>query len=110
MFIDANWGRILAAVGYSGACFNASDVDLFMQKGQNQALSVNTLSTDPSTFIHIVSKGELFEINEEKASAIFKEAEITVTIDLGCPEKQSFSMWTCDFSHEYVSINADYRT
>lgn len=50
-----------------------------------------------------------FEINEEKASLVLDQEDIFVTVELGLGTDE-FKMYTCDFSHEYVSINADYRS
>jgi glutamate N-acetyltransferase/amino-acid N-acetyltransferase len=89
---DANWGRIIAAVGYSGA-----DVDLDQ---------VSILFDD----VAMVSKGlGLGSEQEAKASEILKKEEFTVTVDLALGEGSAY-YYTSDLSYEYVRINADYRT
>jgi glutamate N-acetyltransferase/amino-acid N-acetyltransferase len=89
---DANWGRILAAVGRAGV-----DLDI-------NAVSITING------IRILTNGRPDPAYTEAdgAKALAPE-EIEIRIALGCGDK-AFTVWTCDFSHEYVSINADYRT
>jgi glutamate N-acetyltransferase/amino-acid N-acetyltransferase len=90
---DPNWGRILAAVGRSGvADFDLSKVSIHIG---NQC---------------IVSGGQPSpDYTEEKGQAVMNEAEIQITVDLGRGEATD-TVWTCDFSYDYVKINAEYRT
>lgn len=90
---DANWGRILAAVGRSGVTdFNLDLVQIYLDD------------------VQIVENGARCErYNEEAGAAVFALSEFTVRIELGRGAVQE-QLWTCDFSHEYVSINADYRS
>ena len=90
---DPNLGRILAAIGYAGID------DLDVEKVQLWLGDV-----------HVAHNGGRHPAyREEDGQRIMKEAEITVTVDLGRGQSDR-TMWTCDLSHEYVSINADYRS
>ena len=85
---DPNLGRILAAVGYAGI----DDLDLFLDD------------------VHVATKGGRNpDYREEDGQRVMKQAEITVRVQLGRGDA-SDTVWTCDFSHEYVTINADYRS
>jgi glutamate N-acetyltransferase / amino-acid N-acetyltransferase len=90
---DPNLGRILAAVGYAGI----DDLD------QTKI----SLHLDD---VHIVQNGgRLAQYKEEDGARVMKQAEITVHVDLGRGTAQD-TVWTCDFSYDYVKINADYRS
>jgi glutamate N-acetyltransferase / amino-acid N-acetyltransferase len=90
---DPNLGRILAAVGYAGI----EDLD------QTKI----SLHLDD---VHIVQNGgRLAQYKEEDGASVMKQAEITVHVDLGRGSAQD-TVWTCDFSYDYVKINADYRS
>ncbi|KAJ3271765.1 hypothetical protein HDV01_006373 [Terramyces sp. JEL0728] len=95
---DANWGRIVCAVGYSGA-------DVVPEKVNLQFSSL----TNPDLSLHLFKNGSPYEINEKVASKILDTPDILIEISLGLGKEEA-SMFTCDFSHEYVSINADYRS
>jgi len=88
---DANWGRILAAVGYSGIDFNPDDVEI----------SFNDLP--------ILKRNYEIVLDEEKGKRVLLQENITVTIDLN-QGNQFARFWTCDLTKEYVHINASYRT
>lgn len=96
---DANWGRILAAVGYSGATVEPTKADLWIAAGKGEV-------TAP---LQLVSAGQPLSYSEEAASAIFAGPEMAVTVKLGLGDGQA-TVWTCDLSHDYVSINGHYRT
>jgi glutamate N-acetyltransferase/amino-acid N-acetyltransferase len=104
---DANWGRILAAVGYSGASFDPAKVQLYMY-AENDGIA------DKSRFLHLVQDGEPHNVDEEMGLKILRQRDIGIEVDLGVVAKNSsqnsFTMWTCDLSKEYVAINADYRS
>ncbi len=88
---DANWGRLAMALGKSDARFNQDDV------------SISLMGID-------VCRGGLpLEFDEEEALRRFELPEIDIWADLGCGEGAS-RVWTCDLTHDYISINADYRT
>ncbi len=93
---DANWGRILCAAGNSEAAFAPAETDLF-------------ISADGGPELQLVAQGTPLNYAEEDAAAIFAETEVGVRIDLGLGEGEA-AIWTWDFSHEYVTINGDYRT
>jgi glutamate N-acetyltransferase/amino-acid N-acetyltransferase len=95
---DANWGRILAAAGYSGATFDATKVSL--------VISSPTATTKP---LQLLRNGEPHDLDEARASEIFKQVEITLDLDLGAGTG-SATVWTCDLGHKYVDINASYRS
>ena len=97
---DANWGRILCAVGYSGATVDPTKAHLFIAAGQPQ---------DGNTELQLVDAGTPTGYAEEDASAIFAESEISARVSLGLG-KGAATVWTCDLSYDYVSINAEYRT
>jgi glutamate N-acetyltransferase/amino-acid N-acetyltransferase len=88
---DANWGRILAAVGYSGVDFDPSRVEIFF-------------GTVP-----ILRQNYVIEFSEEEAKEVLSRKEISITVCLHRGEA-SAAFWTCDLSKEYVAINANYRT
>lgn len=92
---DANWGRILCAVGYSGAGFNPDTVDIWLKSAAGEEIMAN--------------QGAGMKFNEEKAKKILGEKEISVIIDLH-DGTESAMAWGCDLTYDYVKINADYRT
>ena len=98
---DANWGRILCAVG--NAQPSKSD-EIVMDR-----LSISFVPTDGSEVLHLLVSGEPQQVDEKRAAEILaaEDLEIQVNLDSGSAEAK---YWTCDFSHEYVTINGDYRT
>jgi glutamate N-acetyltransferase/amino-acid N-acetyltransferase len=111
---DANWGRILAAVGYSGAEVDPTRADLWIAAGSGGAGEGEKgrrlpLSHSPTPALQLVSAGQPLDYSEAAASTIFAEKEIVVEIKLGLGDGQA-TVWTCDLSHEYVDINGHYRT
>jgi len=98
---DANWGRILAAAGYSGAEFQPEDAELWVTGGPN------TDSFLP--LLHLVSQGMPQDYDEAEATKRFAQPELQIKLQLGSGPGQAI-MWTCDLSHEYVTINGEYRT
>ena len=97
---DANWGRILCAVGYSGATVDPTKAHLFIAAGQPEAGNAE---------LQLVDAGTPTGYEEADASAIFAESEISVRVSLGLGDGTA-TVWTCDLSYDYVSINAEYRT
>ena len=92
---DANWGRILCAMGYSGAEFDPSLVDLSF--------------TSPAGTIQVVKGGEPVRFDEAEAKKILSEKEITAVAD--CHQGDaSAQAWGCDLTYDYVKINGDYRS
>ncbi|WWC70721.1 glutamate N-acetyltransferase/amino-acid acetyltransferase [Kwoniella pini CBS 10737] len=96
---DANWGRILCAVGYTPLSPNPISPT---------SVSVSFLppsSSSNTTPLRLLTNGEPeSDIDEERASEILKEEDLEIEIDLGDGKEES-KVWTCDFSHEYVTIN-----
>lgn len=92
---DANWGRILCAMGYSGAAFDPDKVALSFHSKAGQ--------------IQIIENGTAVEYSEEKATEILSQEEITAIADLGEGTKEA-TAWGCDLTHGYIDINADYRS
>jgi glutamate N-acetyltransferase/amino-acid N-acetyltransferase len=90
---DPNLGRILAAVGYAGIeDLDQTLIDLFLDD------------------VHVAIKGGRNPAyREEEGQRVMKQSEITVRVLLGRGSATD-TVWTCDFSHEYVTINADYRS
>ncbi|KAJ3182600.1 hypothetical protein HDU85_002701 [Gaertneriomyces sp. JEL0708] len=93
---DANWGRIVCAVGYSGVPIQPEKVNLHVGGGSEELL-------------YLFKDGAPFDVNEEKAAKILENEDILVKVNLGLG-KEGAKMYTCDFSHGYISINADYRS
>ena len=92
---DANWGRILCAMGYSGAQFDPEKVDLFFES------SAGT--------IQIIENGTAVDYSEEEATKILSQPEVTARADVKMGEMTA-SAWGCDLTHGYIEINADYRS
>ncbi len=88
---DANWGRIMMAVGKSGAEFDPYQVDVWLSGYQ------------------LVKDGMDAGFDEDKATALFSKDTVTITVDLNAGDA-AVTMWTCDYSYDYIKINADYRT
>ncbi|MEO8482940.1 MAG: bifunctional glutamate N-acetyltransferase/amino-acid acetyltransferase ArgJ [Acidobacteriota bacterium] len=89
---DPNWGRLIAAAGRSGAAF---DLD-------RASVSIGD--------VRLFVSGTPHDDRADAAAAVLQEAEVTITVDLGMGGTHAATMWTCDFSAEYVRINAEYRT
>ncbi len=92
---DANWGRVLCAIGYSGA-----DVDV-----TKVAVSFRSKAGK----IDVCEQGAGIPFSEEKAKEILLEKEIDILVDLGCGDGTA-TAWGCDLTYDYVKINGDYRT
>ena len=92
---DANWGRILCAMGYSGAQFDPEKVDLYFESAAGK--------------IKIIENGVATDYIEEEATKILSEKEVTAIADV---KMGTFSAtaWGCDLTYDYVKINADYRS
>ncbi len=92
---DANWGRILCAMGYSGAEFEPENVDLFFESAEGK--------------IQICENGVAVGFNEEEATKILSQEEVTAIVDIKLGNEQA-TAWGCDLTFDYVKINADYRS
>jgi len=93
---DPNWGRVLCAAGYSGAEIDAERLSLsFGAPGAAQ--------------VQVVANGLPLDYAEREAAALLREDPVYVNLDLGLGDAVAI-VWTCDFSKEYVEINAHYTT
>ncbi len=92
---DANWGRILCAMGYSGAFFDPERVDLYFES------EAGTLQ--------IIKDGVATDYSEEKATEILSGNQVTAIVDVKMGTAQA-TAWGCDLTYDYVKINADYRS
>jgi glutamate N-acetyltransferase/amino-acid N-acetyltransferase len=92
---DANWGRILCALGYSGVTFDPEKVELFFESKAGK--------------IQIYKDGVATAYSEEEATKILSEPEVTVLVDMKDGDFEA-AAWGCDLTYDYVKINADYRS
>ena len=92
---DANWGRILCAMGYSGAEFDPEKVDLYFESAAGK--------------LKIVENGVALPYSEEEAAKILSESEVTAVADIKMGSATA-TAWGCDLTFDYVKINADYRS
>ncbi len=92
---DANWGRVLCAIGYSGASVDVEKIDVAFRSAKGE--------------IAVCKNGAGVDFSEEKAKEILLESEIEILVDLNSGEFSS-TAWGCDLTYDYVKINGDYRT
>ena len=92
---DANWGRILCALGYAGVDFDPEQVDLYFESENGK--------------LKIVENGIALDYSEEEATKILSVNAVTAICDMKQGEAKA-TAWGCDLTHEYVTINADYRS
>ncbi|MBQ7046121.1 MAG: bifunctional glutamate N-acetyltransferase/amino-acid acetyltransferase ArgJ [Oscillospiraceae bacterium] len=92
---DANWGRVLCALGYAG-------VDIDVSK-------INVSFVSQAGEIEVCKNGAGVDFSEEKAKEILLKDEITIKVALNCGD-ESAKAWGCDLTYDYVRINGDYRT
>ena len=92
---DANWGRVLCAIGYSGASVDVNKIDVAFKSNKGE--------------IAVCKDGAGVEFSEEKAKEILLEKEIIIAVNLNDGEYSS-KAWGCDLTYDYVKINGDYRT
>lgn len=92
---DANWGRVLCAIGYSGADVDVNKIDVEFKSNKGEIL--------------VCQNGSGVDFSEEKAKEILLEKEITIAVSLNDGEYSS-TAWGCDLTYDYVKINGDYRT
>ena len=92
---DANWGRILCALGYSGVQFDPEKVDLYFESAAGK--------------LKIIENGVSTGYSEEEATKILSEPEVTAITDMKMGDS-SATAWGCDLTYDYVKINADYRS
>jgi glutamate N-acetyltransferase/amino-acid N-acetyltransferase len=92
---DANWGRVICALGYSGADFDPYKVDLYFKSAKGE--------------VQVAREGMLIDYSETLAKEILDEEYITIFADLNSGESEATS-WGCDLTYKYVEINGEYRT
>ena len=92
---DANWGRVLCAIGYSGADVDVTRVDVSFRSAKGE--------------IAVCKNGAGVEFSEEKAKEILLESEIEIIVSIGDGAYDA-TAWGCDLTYDYVKINGDYRT
>ncbi|TCL60520.1 glutamate N-acetyltransferase [Kineothrix alysoides] len=92
---DANWGRILCALGYSGVNFDPEKIELFFEGDDKR--------------MQIYKDGAAVDYSEEEATAILSEPEVRVLVDMKMGDAEA-TAWGCDLTYDYVKINADYRS
>ncbi len=92
---DANWGRVLCAIGYSGAEVDVSKIDVSFRSSKGT--------------VDVCKSGAGIDFSEEKAKEILLENEIEILVSLGTGEFGA-TAWGCDLTYDYVKINGDYRT
>lgn len=92
---DANWGRILCAMGYSGAQFDPEQVDLYFESKAGK--------------LQIIQNGVATDYSEEEATKILSQEEVTAIADVKMGDATA-TAWGCDLTYDYVKINADYRS
>ena len=92
---DANWGRILCALGYSGAKFDPEAIELYLESSAGKIL--------------IFKDGMAADYSEDEATRILSCSEVTALVDMKMGEAEA-TAWGCDLTYDYVKINADYRS
>ncbi len=92
---DANFGRFLCAMGYSGAIFDQNDVELYFKSSEGK--------------LKVFDKGVPLTFDEDEAVRIMKAPEVTVIADMNEGGEEA-TAWGCDLTYDYVKINADYRS
>lgn len=92
---DANWGRIIASVGYSGANFSPDKIDIYLESSKGK--------------LKVAENGGYIYFDEDFAKEILKERDITIIVDMKAG-KQKATAWGCDLSYDYVRINGSYRS
>ena len=92
---DANWGRVLCAIGYSGADVDVNKIDVYFESKAGK--------------IKVCEKGAGVDFSEDEAKKILTENEIDIIVDLNDGDFSS-KAWGCDLTYDYVKINGDYRT
>ncbi len=92
---DANWGRILCAIGYTPGDFKVDTIDVYLSSAKGS--------------VKVCEKGYGIEFSEDKAKEILLEDEINLLIEMNQGESDA-TAWGCDLTYDYVKINGDYRT
>ena len=105
---DANWGRVLCAMGYSGADFDPSSVDVYFAKGLT-GFNTPAGASQYDLPLAICRNGKAADYSEEAATEILGSDHVVIIADMHSGEESAVA-WGCDLTYDYVSINADYRS
>ena len=92
---DANWGRVLCAIGYSGAEVDVNKIDVSFKSAKG--------------IVDVCKSGAGIDFSEDKAKEILSEKEIEILVELNDGDAEA-TAWGCDLTYDYVKINGDYRT
>ncbi|KAJ4423819.1 glutamate N-acetyltransferase [Gnomoniopsis sp. IMI 355080] len=105
---DANWGRILCATGYSLVSEPGEPINEVAEVTPDKT-NVSFIPTDGSAELKLLVDGEPEMVDEVRASEILQAEDLEILVRLGTGKEEA-TYWTCDYSHEYITINGDYRT
>ncbi|KIW38367.1 glutamate N-acetyltransferase/amino-acid acetyltransferase [Exophiala oligosperma] len=103
---DANWGRILCAIGYTPGI---SPDAVVPGKTNVSFVPAETSKSKDEGVLDLLVNGEPEAVDEDRAARLLEDEDLEIVVDLGTGDQEA-KYWFCDFSHEYVTINGDYRT
>jgi glutamate N-acetyltransferase / amino-acid N-acetyltransferase len=103
---DANWGRILCAIGYTA---NLTPGAVVPEKTNVSFVPAENSASRDEGVLKLLVNGEPETVDEERAARLLQDEDLEIDVDLGTGREEA-KYWFCDFSHEYVTINGDYRT
>ena len=103
---DANWGRILCAIGYTQGL---SPEAVVPERTNVSFVPAKNSASKNEGILKLLVNGEPETVDEERAARLLQDEDLEIEVDLGTG-KEDATYWFCDFSHEYVTINGDYRT
>lgn len=103
---DANWGRILCAIGYTN---RVSKDAIAPAKTSVSFVPTENSASKSEGPLKLLVNGEPEQVDEERAARLLQDEDLRIVVDLGTGTEEA-KYWFCDFSHEYVTINGDYRT
>ncbi|KIW87130.1 glutamate N-acetyltransferase/amino-acid acetyltransferase [Cladophialophora bantiana CBS 173.52] len=107
---DANWGRILCAIGYTPNISLSSATGSVLPARTNVSfIPAESSKSKAEGVLRLLVNGEPQAVDEERAARLLEDEDLIIDVDLGVGSAEG-NYWTCDFSHEYVTINGDYRT
>jgi glutamate N-acetyltransferase/amino-acid N-acetyltransferase len=105
---DANWGRILCATGYA-LVSEPGEAPAEVAAVAPDRTSVSFVPSDGSAELKLLENGEPVPLDEARASEVLDLEDVEIVVRLGTGVEKA-TYWTCDYSHEYITINGDYRT
>ncbi|KAL2426591.1 Arginine biosynthesis bifunctional protein ArgJ, mitochondrial [Exophiala dermatitidis] len=103
---DANWGRILCAIGYTP---DLTPGAVIPSKTNVSFVPAENSKTKNEGVLKLLVNGEPEQVDEARAARLLEDEDLVIEVDLGTGDEEA-KYWFCDFSHEYVTINGDYRT